>query len=70
MLITGTAGPGVTHIPIGPDSGLTKYDESYVNCTDLHTEGAKPRLRRRLGLLVSTELKSVEDAVRLTLGLR
>jgi mRNA interferase MazF len=68
-LVTGTAGPTVTHIPLGLDSGLTKYDESYVNCTDLHTI-AKPRLRRRLGLLVPAELRRVEDSVRLILGLQ
>jgi mRNA interferase MazF len=68
-LITGTSGPAVTHVPVGPDSGLTKYDESYVNCADLHTV-AKPRLRRRLGLLAPAELRRVEDSVRLILGLR
>ncbi|WP_265736752.1 type II toxin-antitoxin system PemK/MazF family toxin [Peterkaempfera griseoplana] len=68
-LITGTVGPSVTHIPIGPDSGLTKYDESYVNCADLHTV-AKSRLRRRLGLLAPAELRRVENSVRLILGLQ
>ncbi|MFC6011084.1 type II toxin-antitoxin system PemK/MazF family toxin [Nocardia lasii] len=67
-LITGTSGPGTTHIPIGADCGLTKYDESYVNCADLHTV-AKTRLRRRLGLLAPNELRRVEGAVRLVLGL-
>jgi len=68
-LVTGTAGPAVTHIPLGLDSGLTKYDESYVNCTDLHTI-AEYRLRRRLGLLAPAELRRVEDSVRLILGLQ
>ncbi len=68
-VITGTSGPQVTHVPIGPDSGLTKYDESYVNCADLHTV-AKSRLRRKLGLLAPAELKRVEDSVRLILGLQ
>ncbi|GAA3871982.1 type II toxin-antitoxin system PemK/MazF family toxin [Streptomyces sedi] len=68
-LITGTTGPRTTHIPIGPDSGLTKYDESYVNCADLHTV-AKARMRRRLGLLAPGELRGVEDAVRVVLGLQ
>jgi mRNA interferase MazF len=68
-LITGTSGPAVTHIPIGPDAGLSKYEESYVNCADLHTV-AKPRLRRRLGLLAPAELRAVENAVRLILGLQ
>lgn len=68
-LITGTAGPSSTHVPVGPESGLTKYDESYVNCTDLHTV-AKPRLRRRLGLLSATEMRSMEQALRVILGLQ
>ena len=67
-VITGSSGPAITHIPVGPDSGLTKYAESYVNCTDLHTV-SKPRLRRRLGLLSASELHRIEDSLRLTLGL-
>lgn len=68
-VITGTSGPPTTHLPIGSDSGLTKYDESYVNCADLHTL-AKSRLRRKLGLLAPSELRRVEDSVRLILGLQ
>jgi mRNA interferase MazF len=68
-VVTGTTGPAATHVPIGPDSGLTKYAESFVNCTDLQTV-AKPRLRRRLGLLAPAELKRVEDTIRLVLGLQ
>ena len=68
-VITGTDGPVTTHVPLGPDSGLTKYAESFVNCSDLHTV-AKPRLRRRLGLLAPPELARVEDSLRLILGLR
>lgn len=55
-------------MPIGPECGVTKYDESYVNCTDLHTVD-KPRLRKRLGLLDPAEMKHVEDRVRVILGL-
>jgi len=54
-VVTGTAGPRATHVSIGLTSGLTRYPESYVNCTDLHTV-AKPRLRRRVGLLSPIEL--------------
>jgi mRNA interferase MazF len=68
VLITGTAGPDVTHICVGPDSGVKKYPESYVNCSDLHTVG-KPRLRRRLGRLAPVEMRSVERAIRQILGL-
>lgn len=67
-VVTGTAGPEVTHVRIGPDSGLTKYLESYVNCSDLHTID-KPRLRRQLGRLAPAEMRSVETAVRQILGL-
>ncbi|MEN3360917.1 MAG: mRNA interferase MazF [Mycobacteriales bacterium] len=68
-VITGTPGPAVTHVPVGAESGLRKYDESFVNCTDLHTV-TKQRLHRRLGLLAPAELRRVEDAVRLILGLQ
>jgi mRNA interferase MazF len=66
-VVTGTAGPGTTHIPIGPESGLTRYAESFVNCADLHTV-AKPRLRRKIGLLAPAKLRRVEDTIRLVLG--
>lgn len=67
-LITGTPGPEATHLRIGPDFGVTKYPESYVNCSDLHTVD-KPRLRLRLGRLALTEMRGVEAAIRRTLGL-
>jgi mRNA interferase MazF len=66
--VTGSAGPPVTHVPIGPEAGVSKYPESYVNCTDLHSVD-KPRLRRRLGRLAPAEMRSVETAVRTVLGL-
>jgi mRNA interferase MazF len=67
-LITGSAGPKATHVRIGPEAGVTKYDESYVNCADLHTVD-KPRLRRRLGRLALIEMRSVESNLRGVLGL-
>ncbi|MEV7864708.1 type II toxin-antitoxin system PemK/MazF family toxin [Streptomyces sp. NPDC088124] len=67
-VITGTSGPVSTHVPIGPDCGRTEYDESYVNCADLHTVD-KPRVRRRLGLLAPSETRRVEERVRVILGL-
>ena len=67
-LITGSAGPESTHVRIGREAGVTKYDESYVNCADLHTVD-KPRLRRRLGRLALAEMRSVEFNVRTVLGL-
>ena len=68
VLVTGTAGPDATHVPIGPDAGVKKYPESYVNCSDLHTAD-KPRLRRRLGRLAPVEMRNVEAAIRQILGL-
>lgn len=67
-VVTGTPGPESTHIPVGTDCGVSKYDESYVNCTDLHTVD-KPRFRKRLGLLSPGEMQRVEDRVRVILGL-
>lgn len=67
-LITGTPGPAATHVAIGPAAGLTKYDEFFVNCTDLHTV-SKAQLRKRLGLLSPGELRRVETATRLILSL-
>ncbi len=67
-VVTGTFGPAATHVPVGNEAGLTKYDQSYVNCADLHTI-AKPRLHRRLGRLAPTELRTVEATIRQVLGL-
>ncbi|WP_106438047.1 MULTISPECIES: type II toxin-antitoxin system PemK/MazF family toxin [Kitasatospora] len=67
-LITGTTGPEETRVALGPGSGLTKYDESYVDCTSLHTMD-KSSLRRRMGRLDIRELASVERAARRVLGL-
>nr|WP_281182201.1 type II toxin-antitoxin system PemK/MazF family toxin [Micromonospora mirobrigensis] len=67
-LVTGTAGPPATHVPVGREVGLTRYDQSYINCTDLHTVD-KPRLRRRLGRLAPAELRHVEERIRQILGL-
>jgi mRNA interferase MazF len=50
-------------VRIGSEAGVRKYDESYVNCADLHTID-KPRLRRRLGRLAVAEMRSVEAHVR------
>jgi mRNA interferase MazF len=67
-VVTGTEGPPQTHIPLDRDAGLTGYDVSYVNATDLHSID-KSRLRRRRGRLHPRELMCLEEAVRLHLGL-
>jgi mRNA interferase MazF len=68
VLVTGTAGPGYTHVPLGGEAGLTEYAESYANATDLHAI-PEPRLRNRRGRLADTEMASLERAVRTYLGL-
>jgi mRNA interferase MazF len=69
LLITGTPGPPETHLRLDALSGLTKYDESFVNITDVHTVD-KNRLRHRRGRLDPlTELDHVCDMVRTYLGL-
>jgi mRNA interferase MazF len=67
-VITGTEGPAATHVALDASAGLTKYPESYVNATDLHTI-AQASLRRRRRLLHPAELLRLEEAVRLVLGL-
>ncbi|MGN6172633.1 MAG: type II toxin-antitoxin system PemK/MazF family toxin [Streptosporangiaceae bacterium] len=68
VLVTGTAGPRLTHVPLGAEAGLTEYAESYANATDLHTI-PKPRLHRRRGRLAGAEMASLERATRTYLGL-
>ncbi len=67
-VVTGTEGPAPTHVPVGREAGLTRYDTSFVNATDLHAVD-RARLRKRRGLLHPAELARVEAAVRLYLGL-
>jgi mRNA interferase MazF len=68
LVVTGTEGPSATHIPVGLEAGLTKYEVSYVNVTDIHTI-AQAKLAKRRGALHPAELARLEEAVRLTLGL-
>lgn len=67
-VVTGTEGPPSTHIPVDGDAGLSGYDISYINATDLHTVG-KPQLHRRRGLMSPSEMLRLEEAIRLYLGL-
>ncbi len=67
-VITGTDGPEPTHIPLGADVGLARYDVSYLNATDLHTVD-QSRLRRRRGRLHPAELQRLDAAIRTYLGL-
>lgn len=68
VLVTGTAGPPATHIPLSANAGLTGHDESYANAPDLH-QVPKGSFRRRRGRLHPAEMAALEDAVRVYLGL-
>jgi mRNA interferase MazF len=68
VVVTGTEGPRQTHVVLGPEVGLTRYDVSYANATDLHTL-ARSRLHNRRGRLHSKELTRLEEAIRTYLGL-
>jgi len=67
-VVTGTEGPAQTHIPLDRESGLTGYDVSFANATDLHSID-KSRLRHRRGRLHARELMILEEAVHIYLGL-
>lgn len=67
-IITGTPGPEPTHILLDSEAGLTRYDISYANATDLHSVD-RSRLRRRRGRLHPAELQRLEAAIRTYLGL-
>lgn len=68
VLVTGTAGPRATHIPLGPEVGLTGHDESYVVATELHNVPLST-LHNRRGRLSLGELRAWEEAVRIAHGL-
>ena len=65
--VTGTSGPLLTHIPLGADAGLTRYDESYVDITGVQAV-ARGRCRRRRGLLAPSEMIRIEGQLRVYLG--
>jgi mRNA interferase MazF len=67
-IVTGMPGPAPTHVPLDPEAGLTRYDVSYANATDLHSVD-RARLRRRRGRLHPAELQRLESAIRTYLGL-
>jgi len=61
--ITGTLGPAATHIPLTPESGLTRYAESYADVTTLQFVDRTCLLARR-GMLALTELRRIEEQLR------
>lgn len=66
--VTGTTGPEVTHVPLGKDAGLTRYDESYADVTAVQPV-ARSRAVRRRRLLAPGEIARIEDRLRIYLGL-
>ncbi len=68
VLVTGTAGPRTTHIPLGREAGLTRYDESYAVTTELHNVPLQA-LRGRRGRLAAAELGALEQTIRIAHGL-
>lgn len=66
--VTGTHGPASTHIELGPDSGLTGREHSYVNATALHTL-PKGKLRTHRGRLAPGELERLAAALQQYLNL-
>jgi len=68
VLVTGTAGPRSTHLPLGPEAGLSRYAESYAVATELHNVPLAA-LRTQRGRLSLGELQALEEAVRVAHGL-
>lgn len=68
VLVSGTPGPRSTHIPLGPEVGLTRYAESYAVATELHNVPLAS-LRAQRGRLSTGELRALEDAIRVAHGL-
>lgn len=66
--ITGTPGPGSTHIPLDHDAGLTKYAESYADITGIRA-AAKANFRGQRGRVSLAELAHVEHQLSIYLGL-
>jgi mRNA interferase MazF len=68
VLVTGTAGPRSTHVPVGREAGLTRYDESYAVATELHNVPLADLFAHR-GRLSAGELRTLEEAIRIAHGL-
>jgi mRNA interferase MazF len=68
VLVTGTDGPRTTHIPLGLEVGLTRYTESYACTTEIHTVPIT-RFKHRRSRLSAQELRALEAALKVVLGL-
>ncbi len=68
VLVTGTAGPRSTHVPLDRDAGLTRYGESYAVATELHNVPLADLVAHR-GRLSAGELQALKEALRIAHGL-
>ena len=66
--VTGTRGPDLTHIPLTPDAGLTRYPESYADVTALQPVARSDLLRQR-GRLNLAEMDRLASQLSTYLGL-
>lgn len=66
--ITGTSGPQATHVVLTRDTGLTRYDQSFADVTELQPVDRYALLRQR-GQLTPAELGSIQSRLRVYLGL-
>ena len=61
--VTGTSGPDATHVPLTPESGLTRYAESYADITTVQPVDRTCLLTRR-GAVALGELHRLEQQLR------
>ena len=66
--VTGTSGPDQTHVALGADAGLTRYDEPFSDVTAVQPVVRTDLIRLR-GRLTLAELGRVEAQLRVYLGL-
>jgi mRNA interferase MazF len=66
--VTGTRGPELTHIRLTPETGLTRYPESYADVTALQPVARTDLLGQR-GRLNRAELERIENQLRTYLGI-
>lgn len=66
--VTGTRGPAETHVVLTPETGLTRYEESYADVTTLQPVDRTQLLARR-GLLTRAEMATIERQLATYLGL-
>lgn len=68
VLVTSTAGPATTSVPLTRDAGLRAGADSYVDTTEIATLPVSS-LHRRRGMVTPAEMRRIEDGVRAVLSL-